>query len=341
MRNENSKINLYKGMTLLEMVIALAIIVIISAAMLPQVKKINDSWASNKAQTEVVQNTRVLIGHLNRNLANAVQITAVSQPWIGQGFIEFENNDGTILRYSISVNNYVQFGPVGNPDDLAGPVGQLRFTCYSKDDFVNPTTEPEKIRFIKAEVVMINPGPGMDKTFTTSIYLRANAGLDFETVEPGDFGSDSTAGTNLISTKNWQVASKADLSCVALITSISAYIKAPPPRDVRFAIYTDSAGEPGDLIVQTDTVTTGLPFFGWTTIDITPTEISPGTYWLALAVTKQNIDIRQSAFGLGQLRIKTGTDAATNGFDPVWGVSESSASRSVSIYAVGDCLLFP
>ena len=65
-------------MTILEVVIAMTIITIIFAAVVPQFRAIYNSWDSKQANAEVLQNGRVLIDHINRNLSKAVKITAVS-----------------------------------------------------------------------------------------------------------------------------------------------------------------------------------------------------------------------------------------------------------------------
>ncbi len=176
-------------MTLLEMVIALAMMVIIIAVFAPQLKTINDSWASKKANAEVLQNARVFMDQVNRSLSSADKITDVSNSAETDGYIEFEDNTGTPYRMDIAVNNYIEFGPVGSLSDLAGPVSQLRFTCYSKDDFTTPTTVANDIRFVKAEVIFPNPGPGQDRTFTTSTYLRTNASIaaDIEKETPFEY----------------------------------------------------------------------------------------------------------------------------------------------------------
>lgn len=172
---EGYKNTLRKGLSLLEMVIALAMIMVIAAAILPQLKVINDSWASKQANSEVLQNARVLTDQINRSLSTADKIISVSDPCDTNGYIEFKDNTGTPYRIDIAANNYIEFGPVGSLSELAGPVSQLKITCYSKDDFTTPTTVASDIRFVKAEVIFTNPGPGQDRTFTTSTYLRTNA----------------------------------------------------------------------------------------------------------------------------------------------------------------------
>ncbi len=149
--------------------------VLIMAVFAPQLKTINDSWASKQANAELLQNARVLVDQINRSISSADKIIDVSDSTETNGYIEFKDNTGTTYRMDIAANNYIEFGPVGSLSDLAGPVSQLKITCYSKDDFTTPTTVANDIRFIKTEVIFPNPGPGQDRTFMTSTYLRTNA----------------------------------------------------------------------------------------------------------------------------------------------------------------------
>ena len=112
-------------MTLLEMVIALAILGIIMAAVLPQFRVMFNSWDSKQASAEILQNGRILIDHLNSNLSKMVRVTAVSPAAQTSGYIEFKDIAGVTKRYDIaSGNNYVEFGTVGSLYELAGPVSQ-------------------------------------------------------------------------------------------------------------------------------------------------------------------------------------------------------------------------
>ena len=170
------------ALTILEMVIALAIMAIVFATILPLFRNIQNNWDSKQGAAEAIQNGRVLIDHLNRSLAKAIRITAVSDSSTTNGYIQFENNEGNNLRYDIA-SNYVQFGPAGNLSELAGPVSNLQFTCYDANNFVTPTTEVNDIRFIEVETVLTNSAAlGQDKTFTTSVYLRTNANIQTEGV---------------------------------------------------------------------------------------------------------------------------------------------------------------
>ncbi len=169
------------GMTLLEMVIAMAIVVVILTAILPAFRSIRNSWDAKQAAAETLQNSRVLMDHLNYNLSKAVRITDVSDSTETSGYIQFEDNDGNDWRYEIDDSNLVEFGLVGSLSDLAGPVSQLQFTCYDACDLDIPldisTVDFNDIRFVDVNATLTNSATlGHDEFFTASIYLRTGQG---------------------------------------------------------------------------------------------------------------------------------------------------------------------
>ena len=190
------------AMTLMETMMAMAMIAIIFAVIAPQFKVIENSWDSKQGQAESIQNGRVLIEHLARNLSKAVQITAVSGSAVTNGFIEFEDNDGNTIRYDIDANSYVEFGQTGSLSQLAGPVTQLQFTCYDACDLdtpLSPITDVNVIRFVQVQTTLTNSASnGQDKSFTTSAYLRTNKntcpGLDPNLI--GWWKMDEASGLN-------------------------------------------------------------------------------------------------------------------------------------------------
>ncbi len=190
-------------MTIMEMIMALTIISLVFAAMLPQFRLINNSWDSKRGNAEVLQNGRVLMDHISRNLSKAVKINAVSDPCETNGYIEFEDNDGNNLRYEIDAGNYVEFGLVGNLSDLAGPVSSLQFTCYDDNDFSTSITDCNYIRLVNVQAVLTNSASmGQDKTFTTSAYLRTND-ESTECWQNEDIGDVGAAGSSILSDSNW------------------------------------------------------------------------------------------------------------------------------------------
>jgi prepilin-type N-terminal cleavage/methylation domain-containing protein len=176
MKYQKNKSWFSQAMTMVEILIALAIMAIIFAAVLPQFRIIQNSWESKVGASETLQNGRILIVHLNRNLSKAARITAVSDSSDTNGYIEFIDNDANNVRYDISASNYVEFGPVGNLSDLAGPVSKLQFTCYGAVDLSTPITDVNSIRCVKVEMTLTNPAKfDQDMTFSTQAYIRTNA----------------------------------------------------------------------------------------------------------------------------------------------------------------------
>jgi len=159
---------------MLEMIISLAIIAVMFAVILPQFKNIENSWASKRDAAVALQNSRILIEYLNRNLTKAIEITAVSDPCDTTGYIEFKGNDAAPYRFDIAASNYIEFGPVGDLSEIGGPVSQMQFTCYSAEDLDTPITSVGDIRSVKVEITVTNGG-GLDQTFTAHAYLRTNA----------------------------------------------------------------------------------------------------------------------------------------------------------------------
>jgi len=153
-----------RAMTLVEIVLALSILVVVFVAIVPQIRCVQTSWASKRANADVIQNGRVLMDHLTRYLQQAVRIIAVSSPANSDGYIEFEDNDGDVVRYDISADNYVEFGAAGNLADVAEPVSTFRFTCYDAYDFSAPT----------------------------HAYLRTNANVKMEITKSSAFRFDNT-----------------------------------------------------------------------------------------------------------------------------------------------------
>jgi competence protein ComGC len=186
------------GLTVLEAIMALTIMAILMAVFVPQFRTIQNSWASKQGTSETVQNARVLNQHLHQNLSTANKIIAVSDPSETNGYIEFQDNDGNTMRYDISADNYIEFGPVGNLANLGGPVNMLQFTCFDAVDLDTPITTVEDIRCVKVQSIVGNAAPlGNDFPLTVQAYIRTNmggTGTDVQKVVDSEFLFDGATG---------------------------------------------------------------------------------------------------------------------------------------------------
>ncbi len=147
------------------------------------------------------------------------------------------------------------------------------------------------------------------------------------------FGNGTAFGNKVKDLQDTQVATQVTLPQNGTVTSISAYLgSSDEANDTRFAIYTDVAGEPDTLIVQTETVrgpdsTADV----WVTLNLPPTALTAGTYWLALAFEDKDQEYFFDSEG-GETRHRV-NDAVNLGYLATWGTSSTSNNRKVSIYA--------
>jgi len=198
MRLKTDRAPVSTGLTMLEAIIAMTIMAILMAVFVPQFRTIQNSWASKQGTAETVQNARVLTHHLYHNLSTANKIIAVSDPSETNGYIEFQDNHGNTMRYDISADNYIEFGPVGNLANLGGPVNMLQFTCYDAIDLDTPITTAEDIRCVKVQSIVGNTAPlGSDFPLAVQAYIRTNmggTGTDVEEVVGSEILFDGATG---------------------------------------------------------------------------------------------------------------------------------------------------
>jgi hypothetical protein len=124
-----------------------------------------------------------------------------------------------------------------------------------------------------------------------------------------------------------QVATQVTLPEDGTLKSITAYINGRNTL-CRAAIYTDSGGEPGTLVVQSDPEAKGAT--DWYTFTVPDTPLTAGTYWLAVSFSDRQQQYFYESSG-GQVR-HVAHDAVNNGFLATWGASSESNPYKVSIY---------
>lgn len=169
------------GTTLVEMTVAVAVVAIVFATLMPLFASVRNSAESRCASLEMLQNARVLNEQLSRHLAQAKRVVNVSGPSETNGYIEFEAANGAVLRYEVDASGYVRFGRAPDLSDVAGPVTSLRFVCYDANDLDGPTEIPGYIRLVTWEASLkSSAGLMRDRTIAGASFLRANvrAGSD-------------------------------------------------------------------------------------------------------------------------------------------------------------------
>ncbi|MFA6186376.1 MAG: hypothetical protein WC770_04070 [Phycisphaerae bacterium] len=190
--------------SLVELLLAFAIIVIVFAAVVPQFRAIRNSWATTEAGASIIQNGRVLAEHFSRNISAAKRIISVSGSENTNGYITFEDNAGGTKRYMLS-GGYIVFGDVGSEAQLAGPVSSFKIACYSLEDFSTPATDVNDIRLVKFETNFPNDNAmGSSKVFQSEVFIQTNnqQGLCWSNM---DIGSVAATGSATSSSCGWTI----------------------------------------------------------------------------------------------------------------------------------------
>ena len=171
----NYRKNIKAGLTLTEMLIALSILAVLGAVLIPQIHSVQQGWASKEDSSERMQNVRVLADHIYTNLSKASAITAVSDNTDTNGYIEFASNNGATYRYEVA-DDFVMFGVPDGTEELAGPVSELVFTCYDANDITTPITDPNLIRSVRSRFTFISDNElRADESYSVWSYLFTNS----------------------------------------------------------------------------------------------------------------------------------------------------------------------
>lgn len=141
----------------------------------------------------------------------------------------------------------------------------------------------------------------------------------------------STCGEDGVSTNyadEYQVATQVTLPEDCTLLGLTAYVGGTQ-GDMRYAIYSDNAGQPGTLLAESEKEQSSDPM-QWVAIEMPGTALTAGTYWLALSLD----DVGQS-FGFeptGGTTYYAPRDAADIGFSSSWSGTEATTSERISIF---------
>jgi prepilin-type N-terminal cleavage/methylation domain-containing protein len=155
-----------KGVTLIELLIALSIVSVVMVGIGSQMKVGGDVWQSADKHTELLQNGLIGMDKMTRELKQAESITDIKYPIVDDKGKPIINEDKSISYKSIDFidvndfssnfqynnsNNYLEYNDV----QLAGPITSLKFTCYRSDGVtpINDTAYSDRIRLVKIDMV--------------------------------------------------------------------------------------------------------------------------------------------------------------------------------------------
>ncbi len=120
-------------------------------------------------------------------------------------------------------------------------------------------------------------------------------------------------------------AQAVDVTGSGTLQSLAVYLDAKKEKDeLRLALYADAGDAPGALLVETPVDRAGSKDWHWHTIPAPAISITPGRYWVAVAVKKK--DDRISAAS-GATVYRYDGDAIKKGFATAWPSSATDVAR--------------
>ena len=156
---------------MVELTVSTAILATVFASLMPVFVVMRNHADVAAAGSERVQNARILNEQLYRHLAQAERVIAMSAAGDSDGHLEFEAADGVVRGFRLGSNGGVEFGPVNDLHELAGPVEYLKFTCYDGNDPAMQTDTAAHVRLVTWEA-----GPVEDRAVRGACYLRVGPG---------------------------------------------------------------------------------------------------------------------------------------------------------------------
>jgi type IV pilus assembly protein PilW len=179
-----------KGFTVIEFLVAFALLAILMAGMIKLFIILNQSYATQNVAASVQQVVRTAIGIMSQNIRmagfNPLKLTNVGiQSDITQNSIHFSydlDEDGTVsdeedIRYFLEDQKLKRQRRQGNRIELIDNVSDLKFTYL--DVFDQPTTNPGSVKTVVISMTVTAPAgrqQSLSRTYSTRVICR-NQGL--------------------------------------------------------------------------------------------------------------------------------------------------------------------
>lgn len=163
------------GFTIVELLIVVAVMALLTAALSPLFRTSYQAWRVGDRRAEVIQNARLGMDKISRELKQAKKITGVSADSVSQGYITFLDYDENAKAFRYD-GGYLAYDSGSGLSTLAGPIESLYFSCYESDG-TTLTTSLANISTIVAQMVTSDEeGEVGSLTSTDRIYLRKRKG---------------------------------------------------------------------------------------------------------------------------------------------------------------------
>ncbi len=162
------------GMSLLEMMVATAIMATLMSSVVVVIRSGNAVWTAEKQDLEVLENGYGVLRHFAQQLRQANSVTNITAANDTAGSLSYLTSTGATRTWSRnSGTSQVSFNNGTGNQLLAKGINQLTFTGY-KADGVTAAAAVSEIQVVKCNVqVTLSQGAGVTRNMSCRAWIRS------------------------------------------------------------------------------------------------------------------------------------------------------------------------
>lgn len=172
-RAPGSVLRTRRGLSLLEMMAATAIMATVTAAVVVVMNTGYSVWMAQEADIDVLENGYGVLRHFARQLRQANSISAITPAGNTTGSLSFALASGATCTMTRNASSDVYYNNGTSNQLLAKSINSMTFTGY-KADGATAATNVADIQMVQCQVQVTLPrGAGVTRTLTTRAWLRS------------------------------------------------------------------------------------------------------------------------------------------------------------------------
>jgi prepilin-type N-terminal cleavage/methylation domain-containing protein len=161
-----------RGFSLLELVIATAIMAAVVTAAASLLRTSQSVWAAHDGDAAKLDAAHATALHIVRQLRQCTSISAITPAAQTDGSISAVNGSGQTIVWS-RVGSQVRYGVTTATNVLSDGISQLRFTGFMADGTTTTTTVGDIQSVLVTVVVTLDRDTNATKTISSRVWLRA------------------------------------------------------------------------------------------------------------------------------------------------------------------------
>lgn len=162
------------ALSLLEMMVATAIMATLMSSVVVVIRSGNAVWTAEKNDLDVLENGYGVLRHFVHQLRQANSISSISAANDTAGSLSFLTSAGISRSWSRnSATSQVSFNNGTSNQLLAKSINQLKFIGY-KADGVTATTTASEIQVVRCDVqIILSQGGGVTRNLSCKAWIRS------------------------------------------------------------------------------------------------------------------------------------------------------------------------